>query len=62
MDERVTDPPDNVVPPVLIKVIPPLAGAAHFKPVAVLVSTVSTSPLTPELANLAAVSAADAAI
>ena len=62
MLEIVTLFPVKVVPPVSIKVIPPLLAAAHFNPVAVDVSTVKTSPLTPELANLAGVSAAVADI
>ncbi len=43
----VVDAPVKVVPPVLIKVIPPLTGADHFNPVAVLESAVRTVSFAP---------------
>ena len=59
MLEIVTLAPVKVV--VLIKVIPPAAGVAHFNPVAVVESAVSTVSLAPT-ANQETVSAAVAAM
>lgn len=46
-----TDAPVNVVPPVLIKVIPPLEGVAHFNPVASALSATNPGTISEDCAK-----------